>query len=66
MWEYFPPNLKKEKESYVFIVYITFNITGGGLLVFLDDELTTIRNKKIKIGFPSCEKNIGSTQSGKF
>ena len=38
----FPPNWKTikqirkgvEKERYIFIVYITFNITGGGLLVF--------------------------------
>jgi len=39
--EYFPPILKKGKgkESYIFIVYITFNITGGGLLVFFDDEI---------------------------
>ena len=35
----------KEKESYIFIIYITFNITGVELLVFLDDELTTFRNK---------------------
>ena len=28
-------------ESYIFIVYIIFHITGGGLLVFFDDELTT-------------------------
>jgi len=34
----------KEKESYIFIVYITFNITGGGLLVFFAYELTTFRN----------------------
>ena len=32
----------EEKESYIFIVYyIIFNITGGGLLVLFDDELTT-------------------------
>ena len=30
--------IKKEKESYIFIVYNTFNITSGGLLVFLDGE----------------------------
>ena len=43
----FPPFQKKikEKESYIFIIYITFNITGVELLVFLDDELTTFRNK---------------------
>ena len=37
--EIFPPNPKKgkgkEKESYIFIVYITSNITGEELLVFL-------------------------------
>ena len=32
-------------ERYIFFVYITLNISGGGLLVFLDDELTTLRNK---------------------
>jgi len=45
------------------------------LLVFFDDELTTVRNKndkficnvkKIKIGFMGCEKDIGSTQNGIF
>ena len=43
----FPPHSKKkEKKSYIFIVDITFNISGGGgLLVFFDDELTTFRNK---------------------
>ena len=40
----FTPNSKKGKESYIF-VYISFNITDGGLLVFFDEELTT--NKKI-------------------
>ena len=29
---------RKEKESYIFIFYITFDITGGGLLVFFDNE----------------------------
>ena len=47
----FPPNPKKkykkwkEKESYTFIVYIIFKISGGRLLVFFDDEQTTFRNK---------------------
>ena len=45
----FPPIIKKiknkskmkgkERESYIFIVYITFDITGGGLLGFFDNEL---------------------------
>ena len=48
---------------------------GGGLLVFLNDELTAFRNKndrficyvqKYKICFMSCEKDIGSTQNGHF
>ena len=34
-----------EKESYIFIIHITFKIAGGGLLVFFDDELITFRNK---------------------
>ena len=34
-----------EKESYIFIIYITFNIAGGGFYVFFDDKLTTFRNK---------------------
>ena len=44
--EIFPHNSKKKgkgNESYVLIVYITFNITVDGLLVFFDDELTTFR-----------------------
>ena len=56
--EIFPPILKKkgkktekgkEKVSYICIVYITFNITGGGLLVFFDDELTAFRNKNFRL-----------------
>ena len=35
-------------ERYIFFVYITLNISGGGLLVFLDDELTTFRNKNYR------------------
>ena len=35
----------EEMESYIFIVYIIFHITGGGLLVFFHDELTTSWNK---------------------
>ena len=36
----FPPNSKKkEKGSCMFNVFITFNIAGGGLLVFFHDEL---------------------------
>ena len=34
-----------ENEKYIFIVYIIFNITGGGLLVLFDDELTTFWSK---------------------
>ena len=34
--EDFPPILKKEKESYIFIVYITVNITVGELIVFFE------------------------------
>ncbi len=31
----------EEKKSDINIVYILFNITGGGLLALFDDELTT-------------------------
>ena len=30
------------------IVYITLNITGGGLLVFFDEEIITFRNKNYR------------------
>ena len=36
------------KESYILIVYITFNITGGGLLVFFNAKLTFFRNKNYR------------------
>ena len=47
----FPPNSKKRKgkESYIIIVYITFNIAGGKFLVFFDDELTTFKTKIIDL-----------------
>ncbi len=61
LWEYFPPNSKKRKrkgkemERYIFFVYITLNISGGGLLVFLDDEIKIIdlfvMLKKYRIDF---------------
>ena len=35
----------------MFIVYITFNITGGRLSVFFDYELTTFRNKNYRFIF---------------
>ena len=41
----FPKKEEERKRSYISIVYIKFNKTGDGLLVFFDDELTTFRNK---------------------
>ena len=48
----FTPNSKKkkEKESYIF-VYITFNTTDGGLLVFFDDEVTTFRKTNYRFRY---------------
>ena len=49
----FPHNCIKGKgnETYIFIVYMTFNISGVGLLIFLDDELSTLRNKNYRFNF---------------
>ena len=38
----------EEKKSYLNIVYILFNITGGGLLALFDDELTTFWNNNYR------------------
>ena len=35
----------------MFYVLVTFNITGGALLVFIDDELTAFRNKNHRFIF---------------
>ena len=65
-------NMKKEKgkgkrgkASYIFIVYVTFNITGGGgLLVFFDNDLTTFKNRnyrficKVEKNYRKIEKKI--------
>ena len=49
--------------------------SGGDVLAFFNDELTTFRNKnarficnvkKIKIGFMQCKKDVGSTQNDQF
>jgi len=32
----------------MFIVYITFNISGGGLLLFVEDEITHFRDKSYR------------------
>ena len=64
----------KEKESFILFVNIIFNINCG-LLVFFDDELTSLRNKiyifivmlkKFKIGFMGCVKDNGSIQNEHF
>ena len=48
---------------------------SGGLLVYFDDELKTLRNKnyrficnvkKSKISFMECKKYIGSMKNGHF
>jgi len=45
LWEYFPPIYKKElKDNNIIII----NITGGGILAFFDDVLTTFRNKNYR------------------
>ena len=41
----------KERDSYIFFVYITFTITGGGLLVIFDIKKTTFRNKNYRFIF---------------
>ena len=68
LWKYFQHTRKVTN-----LLNITFNIARGGLLVFLDDELTIFRNIYIylkcwknKIGLMDCEKDIGSTQNGHF
>jgi len=76
LWEYFPPNSKKRKrkgkemERYIFFVYITLNISGGGLLVFLDDEIKIIdlfvMLKKYRIDFTGCGKVLVFRQNGLF
>ena len=48
---------KERKKSYIFIIYITFNITGGGLLVFFNDGLTTFRNKNYRFIFNIEKQN---------
>jgi len=46
----FPPNYRKiTKERKGKENYITFDKTGGGFLVFLNDELTTFRQKIIDL-----------------
>ena len=47
----FPKKEEERKRSYISIVYIKFNKTGDGLLVFFDDELTTFRNKSYRLFF---------------
>ena len=37
----------KGKESYIFIVYITSNITVGGICQQFDDERTIFRKKNV-------------------